>query len=119
MNQLVLAFLIVVALIVLWVFYDKFTKRGAIPIDKAARDFTTWLGFAGIAGAEWILQLLQWVASFWDPLQATIGPALSAPGMDKFLMFWSALMLALKAKGQAPRLQLPDLPASPAAGQGG
>jgi hypothetical protein len=119
MNHLVVAFLIIVTLAVLWVFYDKFTKRGAIPIAKAAREFTTWWGLAGIAAADYFLQLLRWVADFWDPLQTTIGPALSAPGMDKVVMIWSAVMLALKFKGQAPRLQLPDLPASPASGQGG
>lgn len=110
--------LVLIALLALWVFFDKFTKRGAVPVAKAAREFTTWLGLAGVALADWIIALLQWVAGFWDPLQQTLGPALAAPGMDKFLMGWSALMLALKFKGQTqvPRPQFPDLPATPKGG---
>ena len=109
------ALLVLIALLALWVFFDKFTKRGAVPLAKAAREFTTWLGLAGVALADWIIALLQWVAGFWEPLQQTLGPALAAPGMDKFLMAWSALMLALKFKGQTqvPRPQFPDLPATP------
>jgi hypothetical protein len=110
MNRL-LTLIMVLALATLWLFYDKFTKRGAIPLDKAFRDFTTWFGLAGIALSSWAIDLLQWLAGFWDQLQVTIGPALTAPGMDKFVMAWSALMLALKFKGQG--LPKPKLPAFP------
>ena len=113
-STLLFPLILLIALVALWVFYDKFTKRGAIPLDKAARDFTTWLGLAGLAFSDWIVALLQWVAGFWDQMQVTIGPALSAPGLDKFIMAWSALMLALKFKAQWPRLQVPTVPpASP------
>ena len=110
--NLLLTLLVLIALLALWVFFDKFTKRGAVPVGKAAREFTTWLGLAGVAFADWIIALLQWVAGFWEPLQQTLGPALAAPGMDKFLIAWSSLMLALKFKGQtpAPALKFPDLP---------
>lgn len=104
--------LILVALAGLWLFYDKFTRRGAIPLAKAFKDFTTWFGLLGIVLSEWIVALLQWVAGFWDQLQTTVGPALAAPGLEKFVMAWSALMLALKFKGQSP-LPKPTLPAFP------
>jgi len=110
--NLLFALILVVALATLWLFYDKFTKRGAVPLNKAFRDFTTWFGLVGIALSDYVLQLLQWVAGFWDQLQITVGPALAAPGMDKFVMAWSALMLALKFKGQA-QLPKPKLPAFP------
>lgn len=108
-----IAILAVLALLAgLWLFYDKFTRRGAVPLSKAVRDFTTWFGVLGIVLSDWVIALLQWVAGFWDQLQATVGPALSAPGLDKFVMAWSALMLALKFKAQTPlpRPQFPDFP---------
>lgn len=113
--KFILVLLILSALTLLWLFYDKFTRRGAIPLDKAARDFTTWFGLLGIAFADWLVLLGQWLAGFWEPLQATIGPALASPGMEKFVMLWSALMLALKFKGQTPvpKPSLPDFPAAP------
>jgi len=99
-----------VILALLWIFYDKFTKRGAIPLKKAFGDFTTWFGLLGLALSDWVIQVLQWVSSFWDQLATTVGPALAAPGMDKFVMAWSALMLALKFKGQTefPKPKIPD-----------
>jgi hypothetical protein len=110
--KLLLIVIVLVLLALLWLFYAKFTRKGAVPLAKAFRDFTTWFGLLGVAGADWVLQLLQWVAGFWDQLATTVGPALSAPGMDKFVMFWSALMLALKFKGQTqlPRPKIPDFP---------
>lgn len=116
--NLAIAFIVLGLLAALWIFYDKFTKRGAIPLAKAAKDFTTWFGLLGIALSDWIVALLQWVASFWDQLQVTVGPALAAPGMDKFVMAWSALMLALKFKGQSPlpKPAIPDFPDTDAAG---
>jgi len=107
---IVIAVLVVLA--VLWLFYDKFTRRGAIPIQKALRDFTTWFGLVGVMFAEYVLELLQWVAGFWDQLAQNIGPALSAPGMEMFVTIWSGLMLALKFKGQTPlpKPRLPDFP---------
>lgn len=111
-----LTLLVLAALAVLWLFYDKFTARGAIPIKKAARDFTTWFGLLSVVLADWIVALLQWVSGFWEPLQAHIGPVLSAAGSPTFLVAWGALMLALKFKGQTPlpKVVLPDFPSAEA-----
>lgn len=110
--KLLMVFAVLAGLVALWLFYEYFTRRGAVPVRKAVRDFTTWFGLAGVAFSDWILSLLLWVAGFWDQLAVSVGPALSAPGMDRFVMAWSALMLALKFKGQRPlpQLQMPDLP---------
>lgn len=110
--NLILTLVVLAALALLWLFYDKFTRRGAIPLQKAARDFTTWFGLASIALADWIVQLLQWVAGFWEPLQAHVGPVLSSAGSPTFLVAWGALMLALKFKAQKPlpAVNLPSFP---------
>lgn len=103
---------ILTALAALWVFYDGFTKRGAIPLAKAWRDFTSWLSVAGIVLAEWIVELLRYLADLWDPVQAQFGTLLAEPSLAAFVQLASFVFMALKLKGQAPfpRPSFPDLP---------
>ena len=113
MNILITA-LILTALAGLWVFYDGFTKRGAIPLAKAWRDFTSWLSVVGIVLAEWVVELLRYLADLWGPVQAQFGTLLAEPSLAAFVQLASFVFMALKLKGQAPfpRPSFPDLPAA-------
>lgn len=114
MNLLnvLITIMILTALAGLWVFYDGFTKRGAIPLAKAWRDFTSWLSLAGIALAGWLVELLRYVADLWEPIQAQFGTLLAEPSLATFVQLMSFVFMALKLKGQAPfpRPSLPDFP---------
>ncbi|WP_447940104.1 hypothetical protein [Pseudoxanthomonas mexicana] len=112
------AFLLLATLVLVWLFYDRFTRRGAIPLTKAARDFTAWLGYAGIALADWGVHLLRYLADLWEPVQAQWGTLLANPSLAQFVQVLSFVFLVAKLKGQTPlpRPALPDLPASPGAG---
>lgn len=109
-------FLIAVALLALlaiaYLFYDAFTKRGAIPLAKAWRDFTSWLSLLGIALAEYIVALLRYLADLWEPAQAQFGSLLAEPSLASFVQLMSFVFMALKLKGQAP-LPKPDIPTIP------
>lgn len=100
------------ALAVLYVFYDKFTRRGAIPLRKAFTDFTGWLSLLGIALADWGIELLRYLADLWQPFQSQWGELLSQPSLAGFVQLLSFVFLALKLKGQTPlpKPSLPDFP---------
>lgn len=111
------AFLLLTTLALVWLFYDRFTARGAIPIRKAARDFTAWLGYAGIALADWAIQFLRYLADLWEPVQAQWGTLLAQPSLAQFVQLLSFVFLVAKLKGQTPlpKPDLPDLPPSASA----
>lgn len=113
------AFLLLAVLALVWLFYDRFTARGAIPLRKAATDFTAWLGYAGIALAEWGVELLRYLADLWEPVQAQWGSLLSQPSLAEFVRLLSFVFMVAKLKGQTdlPKPSLPDLP--PAGGAQG
>lgn len=115
MTQILFTALLCFLLVLAWVFYDKFTRRGAIPLQKAWRDYTAWLAYAGIALADWIVELARYVADLWQPLQAQFGDLLAADSASMALQIISAIFLALKLKGQAP-LPKPSFPDFPDAG---
>ena len=100
------------ALAMLYLFYDKFTQRGAIPLSKAFRDFTGWLSLAGIALADWGVELLRYAADLWAPAQAQWGDLLAQPSLASFVQLLSFVFLALKLKGQTP-IPKPSLPSFP------
>lgn len=113
--NLILTVLALAALALLWLFYDKFTRRGAIPIAKAWRDFTSWLSLAGIALAGWVVELLRYLADLWEPVQVQFGSLLAEPSLAAFVQMMSFVFMALKLKGQAPlpKPAFPDFPAAP------
>ena len=112
MFQILFTLLLIVALALAWLFYDKFTHRGAIPLEKAWRDYTAWLAYAGIAFAGWIVELARYTADLWDPLRAQFGDLLAAPSAAMALQILSAIFLVFKLKGQSP-LPRPDFPDFP------
>lgn len=113
MNSILVSLLLFAILAMAWLFYDKFTRRGAIPLQKAWRDYTAWMGYLFIALSEWIVELLRYVADLWDPLQSRFGDVLAADSASMALQIIGAIFLALKLKGQAPlpKPEFPDFPA--------
>lgn len=103
---------ILAGLAALWIFYDKFTRRGAIPLAKAWRDFTSWAALVGIALAQWLVELLRYVADLWEPVQSQFGSLLAEPSLASFVQLASFVFMALKLKGQAP-LPRPGIPSFP------
>lgn len=96
---------------VAWIFFDRFTRRGAIPLEKAVRDFTSYLCAMGVVLGDYIIDLLRWVADFWEPMRAQFGDLLHAPNAGLALQLLSLVFFLFKAKGQGrPKLKLPDLP---------
>lgn len=112
MTNIFIAIVLLAMLALAYLFYDSFTKRGAIPIAKAWRDFTSWLALAGVALAEYIVALLRYVADLWEPIQAQFGALLAEPSLAVFLQLMSFVFMALKLKGQSP-LPRPDIPTIP------
>ncbi|HRP74571.1 MAG TPA: hypothetical protein PKZ27_03190 [Rhodocyclaceae bacterium] len=108
MNLLTPILLLAVLGLLYW-FYDAFTKRGAIPIKKALRDFTSWFSAALIALADWFVLLGQWLAELWQPFQEQFGTLLAADSMSTVVQAIGFLFLALKLKAQKP-LPAIDLP---------
>lgn len=115
MTHLLLAVLLFLALALAWLFYEKFTRRGAIPLQKAWRDYTAWLGYAFVAFGSWIVDLARYVADLWDPLQSRFGDLLASDSAAMALQIIGAIFLALKLKGQAPmpKPAFPDFPDEP------
>lgn len=107
--NLILALILLVALAFAYLFYDGFTKRGAIPIGKAWRDFTSWAALVGIALADWLVSLLRWIADLWEPMQAQFGALFEQPSLAAFVQVMSFVFMALKLKAQSP-LPRPNLP---------
>ncbi len=104
--------LILLAVIALaWVFYDKFTQRGAVPLAAAWRSYTVWLAAAGTAFGAYIVDLLRYFADTWEPLRAQFGDLLGAHSAGMALQVLSAIFLVLRVKGQGlPSFKLPSVP---------
>lgn len=112
MLNIAIAVVLLILLAAAYLFYDGFTKRGAIPIAKAWRDFTSWLALVGIALAEYVVALLRYAADLWEPIQAQFGSLLAEPSLAAFVQLMSFVFMALKLKGQSP-LPRPDIPTIP------
>lgn len=112
MTSFLIAAILLALLALAYVFYDSFTRRGAIPLAKAWRDFTSWAGLLGIALADYFIALLRYVADLWEPLQAQFGALFADPSLATFLQVLSFIFLALKLKAQAP-LPRPSFPSIP------
>lgn len=104
--------LILVALIALaWIFYDKFTRHGAVPLAAAWRSYTMWLSAAGIALGGYIVELLRYFADAWEPLRSQFGDLLGADSAGMALQTLSAIFLLFRIKGQGlPGFSLPKIP---------
>lgn len=91
-------------------FFRYFTKNGTVPLPQAWRSFTVWLSAVGTIAGAYIVELLQWIASFWEPFAAQFGDLLSADSAGAALQIMSAIFFVLRMKKQgAPKL--PDFPA--------
>lgn len=112
MTTIILAAFLLVLLACAYLFYDAFTQRGAIPLAKAWRDFTSWLALAGIALAEYGIALLRYAADLWEPMQVQFGSLLADPSLATFVQVLSFIFMVLKLKAQAP-LPRPDFPSIP------
>lgn len=94
-----------------WLFYAKFTRYGAVPMSTAWRSYTTWLAAVGVAFGQYIVDLLRYFADVWEPLRAQFGDLLSAGSAGVALQILSAIFLVLRVKAQGlPGMKLPDLP---------
>lgn len=116
MNSLFLAVLLAAVLAAVWIFYDRFTERGGIPLDRAWKDYTAWWGYVGLALAEWIVEIGRYMADVWPPLQAQLGDLLAADSLSTAIQVISAIFLLFKLKGQQ-RVPFPNIP-SPGGSRG-
>lgn len=109
MNLFLSLFLLIV-IAALWYFYEAFTKRGAVPMDRAVREFTTWLSLVGIALAEYGIELLRWLGDYWQLFNAEFGALMAQPELASFVKVLSFIFLAAKLKAQAmPKPKLPTV----------
>lgn len=110
--NVIIAIVLLAVLALAYLFYDRFTRRGAIPLAKAWRDYTSWLCLLGIALAEYVVALLRYAADLWEPIQAQFGDLLANPSMSAFLQLISFAFAVAKLKGQAPfpRPEIPTIP---------
>lgn len=92
-------------------FFKYFTRYGTVALPTAWRSFTVWLSIVGTVLGQFIVDLLGWVASFWDPFRAQFGDLLTAPSAGHALQLLSAIFFVLRMKGQGfPSLRLPPVP---------
>lgn len=110
--SILFTFILLAIVALAWLFYDKFTKRGAIPLSKAFKDYTAWWGYAGVAFADFIVDWLRYLADAWEPLHAQFGDLLSAPSLAMAVKIISGVFLLFKLKGQSapPKFELPPIP---------
>jgi len=110
MNWILSLFLITLAVLA-WIFYDKFTKRGAVPLQSAFKSYTAWLAALGVLLGEYLVALFQWGAQQVDFLQAQFGTLLAEPSLGAFVQLASGVFLLLRLKGQGlPAFKLPSYP---------
>lgn len=104
--------LILVAIVAAaYLFYDKFTKKGAVPLDVAWRSFTVWLAATGAVLGQYLVDLFGWAATQVDFLQDRFGSLLANPSAGEALQLLSGLFLILRLKKQGlPALKLPSIP---------
>lgn len=107
----ILALLLLVLAALAWIFYDKFTRRGAVPLQAAFKSYTAWLATAGVLLGEYLVTLFQWAAQQVDFLQAQFGTLLAEPSLGAFVQIASAVFLLLRLKGQGlPAFKFPSYP---------
>ena len=110
MNWILSLFLITLAVLA-WIFYDKFTRRGAVPLDVALQSYTGWLAMVVVVLGDYLVALFQWGAQQVDFLQAQFGTLFAEPSLGAFVKVLSAVFLLLRLKGQGlPGLKLPSYP---------
>lgn len=111
MYQLIFTLLLLTVLATAWLFYDKFTRKGAVPLGEAFRSFTVWLSLLGAAFGQFIVDFFAWLAGVWEPLRAHFGELLSADSAGMALQILSAIFFLLRVKGQGfPGFKFPDVP---------
>jgi len=110
MNWILTLFLIAIVVLA-WIFYDKFTRRGAVPLDIALESYTAWLALLGVVLGDYLVALFQWGAQHVDLLQAQFGTLLAEPSLGAFVQVLSGMFLLLRLKGQGlPGFKLPSYP---------
>lgn len=109
--NIVFTLLLVVVVAAALFFFKYFTKNGTVPLPNAWRAATVWLSAFGTLAAQWVVDLLAWVAGFWDPMQAQFGDLLSNPSSVKALQLLSAFFFVVRMKGQGfPAFKFPSMP---------
>jgi hypothetical protein len=109
--QLFFTLLLVLLIAVAYLFYDKFTRKGAVPLGSAWKSFTVWLAAAGTVLGQYLVDLFAWGATQVDFLQDRFGGLLADPSAGQALQLLSWFFLLLRLKGQGlPSIRLPDLP---------
>ncbi|WP_202841996.1 hypothetical protein [Luteimonas saliphila] len=112
MNTILFTLLLLVAVFAA-VFFFKFSKKGTVPLAVAWKSYTGWLSAVGLVLGAYIVDLLRYVASFWEPFQSQFGELLAADSAGQALQIVSAIFFVLRMKGQgAPELRLPPIPRS-------
>lgn len=115
MNWLLSIALLLLAVLA-WVFYDKFTKRGAVPLGVAFKSYTAWLALVGTVFGQFLVDTFHWAAFQVDFLQTQFGALLAEPSLGAFVQLASGVFLLLRLKGQGlPSFKLPDYPDDTAA----
>ncbi|MDH7453577.1 hypothetical protein QF205_10935 [Luteimonas composti] len=109
--NLLLSLAMLILAVLAWVFYDKFTKRGAVPLEAAFRSYTAWLAAIGAVFGEYVVSLFAWATQQVDFLQAQFGGLFNHPSLGAFVQVASGVFLLLRLKGQGmPSFQFPDIP---------
>jgi len=111
MSKFIFTVMLLTVLAAAWVFYAKFTRKGAVPLDVAFRSFTVWLSLLGAAFGQFIVDFLAWLASIWEPLQAQFGSLLAVESAGMALQVLSGIFFLLRMKGQGfPGFKFPAIP---------
>lgn len=111
MNLFFTLFLIAGAALALF-FFAKFTRYGTIDFKTAWNSFTLWLAAIMAVLGQFAGDLLGWLASLWEPLQAQAGDLFANPSFGQFVSFIGVVFFLVRSKGQGfPKL--PDFPSIP------
>jgi hypothetical protein len=109
--NLLLTLLLVALVAVTYLFYAKFTRKGAVPLADAWRSFVAWATAAGLVFGQYLVDLFGWAVSQVDFLQDKFGSLLANPSAGEALQLASAFLLVLRLKKQGlPGLTLPKIP---------
>lgn len=109
--SLLFTLLLVVLLLAAYLFYTKFTRKGAVPLAAAWKSLTVWLSVAGTVLGQYLVDLFGWAATQVDFLQDRFGSLLNNPSAGEALQLLSWFFLVLRLKGQGlPSITLPRFP---------
>lgn len=111
MNLFFTLFLVAVVGLCLF-FFAKFTRYGVIDFKTAWSSFTLWAAGVMAVLGQFAGDLLGWLASLWEPLQAQAGDLFANPSFGKFVSVIGVVFFLIRSKGQGFP-DFPDLPKIP------